>query len=295
MWPIPPSNKWRYHDEGSWRAAINRETGGREREQEKLAERRTLVRGYYHLSPSGVASLYKFLYVLGFNITKRTRGTDTTARTLDRGGDRDARKSLKGGGVRSFVVSFVRRSVGPSVRPSIRWFVRWYWPCNWAQTLSSARPAKDYTPACPEGPEPNVPVWYIMLQIPVSDSRGEAGVNGVTFSVVLKAHCRQRVPWSKRCNGPIIDKQITRRRSTWIKQSPPPLQIKWSLRWPISFARDLSVTPWLVDLLARYRIRVMRFWDWFARTGLLILTSQMVNTSSWLRSFIIWNVVIFYL
>lgn len=61
-----------------------------------------------------------------------------------------------------------------------------------------------------------------MLQIPVSDSRGEAGVNGVTFSVVLKARCRQRVPWSKRCNGPIIDKQITRRRSTWIKQPPPP-------------------------------------------------------------------------
>lgn len=194
---------------------------------------------------------------------------------------------------RSFVRCFFRPSVGrsvrPSVRPSIRWFVRWYWPCNWAQTLSSARPAKDYTPACPEGPEPNVPVWYIMLQIPVSDSRGEAGVNGVTFSVVLKARCRQRVPWSKRCNGPIIDKQITRRRSTWIKQPPPPpLQIKWSLRWPISFARDLSVTPWLVDLLlARCRIRVMRFWDWFARTGLLILTSQMVNTSSWLRSFII--------
>lgn len=85
--------------------------------------------------------------------------------------------------VRSFVPSFVRPSVRASIRPS----ARWYWPCNWAQTLSSARPAKDYTPACPEGLEPNVLVWYIMLQIPVSDSRGEAGVNGVTFS--LRARC----------------------------------------------------------------------------------------------------------
>lgn len=51
-------------------------------------------------------------------------------------------------------LSFIRPSVRASVRPS----ARWYWPCNWAQTFSSARPAKDYTPAYPEGPEPNVPV-----------------------------------------------------------------------------------------------------------------------------------------
>lgn len=105
---------------------------------------------HYHLPPSGVASLYKFLYVLGFGITKNLRGTDTTERTRCRG-DRDALKSLFGkveACVLSFFLSFVR--------PSIRSFVRWYWPCNWAQTLSSARPAKDYTPACPEGPQPNV-------------------------------------------------------------------------------------------------------------------------------------------
>ena len=93
---------------------------GKERKQEKLIECRHLLGRHYHLSPSGVASLYKFLYVLGSSITKRTRGTDTTARTLNRGGDRDARKSLEGGGVRSFVVSFVRRSVGSFVRPSVR-------------------------------------------------------------------------------------------------------------------------------------------------------------------------------
>jgi len=91
---------------------------------------------------------------------------------------------FEGEDVRSFVLSFFLSFVRPSVRPSIRPSARWYWPCNWAQTLSSARPAKDYTPACPEGLEPNVLVWYIMLQIPVSDSRGEAGVNGVTFSVL---------------------------------------------------------------------------------------------------------------
>lgn len=97
--------------------------------------------------------------------------------------NRDARKFRRWR--RAFVLSFFRSFVRPSVRASIRPSARWYWPCNWAQTLSSARPAKDYTPACPEGLEPNVLVWYIMLQIPVSDPRGEAGVNGVTFSVVL--------------------------------------------------------------------------------------------------------------
>lgn len=62
--------------------------------------------------------------------------------------------------VDSLVLSFVRSSVPSSVRSfvraSVRPSARWYWPCNWAQTLSSARPAKDYTPACPEGLEPNV-------------------------------------------------------------------------------------------------------------------------------------------
>lgn len=92
--------------------------------------------------------------------------------------------SFGGGDVCSFLGSLVLSFVPSFVRAFIRPSARWYWPCNWAQTLSSARPAKDYTPACPEGLEPNVLVWYIMLQIPVSDSRGEAGVNGVTFSVL---------------------------------------------------------------------------------------------------------------
>ena len=108
--------------------SIEKRGAGEERKQEKLAERRHFLGGHYHLFPSGVASLYKFLYVLDFSITKRTRSTDTTARTLDRGGDRDARKSLEGGGVCSFVVSsvgrfvrsFVRSSIRPSVHPLFR-------------------------------------------------------------------------------------------------------------------------------------------------------------------------------
>lgn len=92
--------------------------------------------------------------------------------------------SFGGGDVCSFLSSLVLSFVPSFVRAFVRPSARWYWPCNWAQTLSSARPAKDYTPACPEGLEPNVLVWYIMLQIPVSDSRGKAGVNGVTFSVL---------------------------------------------------------------------------------------------------------------
>jgi len=70
-----------------------------------------------------------------------------------------------------------------------------------------------------------------MLQIPVSDSRGEAGVNGVTFSVVprarsgtllLAARSRARAPARPHARtparaihrSPILDRQITRRGTT---------------------------------------------------------------------------------
>lgn len=100
------------------------------------------------------------------SLARASRNAEHEAQNGHARGDRDAPKlspplSLSGGRWRRCVVS-LRPSVGsvhPSVRPSVRPLVRWYWPCNWAQTLSSARPAKDYTPACPEGPpQPNVPL-----------------------------------------------------------------------------------------------------------------------------------------
>jgi len=54
-----------------------------------------------------------------------------------------------------------------------------------------------------------------MLQIPVSDSRGEAGVNGVTFSVVPRARSGTLLLAARAIHrGPILDRQITRRGTT---------------------------------------------------------------------------------
>lgn len=118
------------------------------------------VGGYYRLSsPDPAGSLYKFLFIVHRCSVMKRRCTCilTLARThTHRRRNRDAslRKFRRWRRVfirwfaRSFFLSFLRSFVRPSAR--------WYWPCNWAQTLSSARPAKDYTPACPEGPEPNV-------------------------------------------------------------------------------------------------------------------------------------------
>lgn len=170
--------------------------------------------------------------------------------------------SFVGSLILSFVPSFLRSSERSSVRPFVRAFIRpsarWYWPCNWAQTLSSARPAKDYTPACPEGLEPNVLVWYIMLQIPVSDSRGEAGVNGVTFSV-LKARfytIALAISTSSGCTPrPILDQTSNARRVrrfVWMAQSRYPLSLVSldlvrerapARTGPEIQTSDLSITP----------------------------------------------------
>lgn len=86
--------------------------------REKLAESSSFVRGHYHLSPSGVASLYKFLYVLGSRITRRYRQRSTQKHA--HGAAMIAMLESLSKVEACVVPSFVRPSGRPYVRPSVR-------------------------------------------------------------------------------------------------------------------------------------------------------------------------------